>query len=58
MKFSVIIILSFYLILSAYCEEKKKTLSWKDKNIMDMNDADFERLLDQWEVIIVINKQS
>ncbi|XP_044002565.1 LDLR chaperone boca isoform X2 [Aphidius gifuensis] len=49
MKFSVIILLSFYLILSVYCEEKKKTLSWKDKNIMDMNDADFERLLDQWE---------
>jgi len=27
----------------------KKPKSWKDKNILDMNDADMERLLDQWE---------
>lgn len=27
---------------------KKK--SWKDKDIQDMNDADLEHLLEQWEV--------
>ncbi|XP_043288100.1 LDLR chaperone boca [Venturia canescens] len=27
----------------------KKAKSWKDKDILDMTDADMERLLDQWE---------
>lgn len=41
------------LFIIANCEEKKAK-SWKSKNIMDMTDADMERLLDQWEVRIYL----
>lgn len=33
--------------------KSNKKKSWRDKDIRDMNDADLEHLLDQWEVYYV-----
>lgn len=33
--------------------KSNKKKSWRDKDIRDMNDADLELLLDQWEVYYV-----
>ncbi|XP_011303565.1 LDLR chaperone boca [Fopius arisanus] len=46
MKLEVFIIICVLLSVNG---EEKKVKSWKDKDIMDMTDADMERLLDQWE---------
>ncbi|XP_008560981.1 LDLR chaperone boca [Microplitis demolitor] len=50
MKVNIIIMIIYLLcVINVYCNEDKKSKSWKDKNIMDMTDADMERLFDQWE---------
>lgn len=49
MKWNMFLYLYIGLFFIVNCEENKAK-SWKEKNIMDMTDADMERLLDQWEV--------
>lgn len=52
MRKSIALLFFIFLInyVSAANEPKSgKQKSWKDKDIRDMNDADLERLLDQWE---------
>lgn len=47
-----IIIYSICLLLSVEAANEatpKKQKSWRDKDIRDMNDADMEHLLDEWE---------
>lgn len=49
----IIIICSIFCLL--YVEATNdakpgKKKSWKEKDIRDMNDADLDHLLDQWEV--------
>lgn len=52
MRKEIVICLVFLLTyVSATNDEKSnKRKSWRDKDIRDMNDADLEHLLDQWEV--------
>lgn len=46
------------LILTSYCakEKSKENEQWKKKNIRDYSEADLERLYDQWEVCIELNR--
>ncbi|KAK0161561.1 hypothetical protein PV327_010020 [Microctonus hyperodae] len=48
MKWNIFFYLCIGLFFIVKCKENKAK-SWKEKNIMDMTDADMERLLDQWE---------
>lgn len=52
MKKEIVISLVFLLIYVNATNDGKsnKKKSWRDKDIRDMNDADLEHLLDQWEV--------
>lgn len=45
---SLVILLTYVNATNNGKSNKKK--SWRDKDIRDMNDADLEHLLDQWEV--------
>ncbi|KAI4489580.1 hypothetical protein M0802_011017 [Mischocyttarus mexicanus] len=51
MKINVFIcsILLILTVSSANDSNKNKKKSWRDKDIRDMNEADLEHLLDQWE---------
>lgn len=46
------------LILTSYCakEKSKENEQWKKKDIRDYSEADLERLYDQWEVCIELNR--
>lgn len=46
------------LMLTSYCakEKSKENEQWKKKNIRDYSEADLERLYDQWEVCIELNR--
>ena len=50
----VLLIFSVFLALSTCTKDKKTDTNekdkWKKKNIRDYNDADMERLYDEWEV--------
>lgn len=51
-----IIIYSIFLLIYVNATDDRKSnkkKSWRDKDIRDMNDADLEHLLDQWEVYYV-----
>ncbi|XP_074114361.1 LDLR chaperone boca [Cotesia typhae] len=48
MNKNLVLVICLCFVINVYCEEKKFK-SWKDKSILDMNDADMERLFDQWE---------
>lgn len=51
-----IIIYSILLLIYVNAIDDRKSnkkKSWRDKDIRDMNDADLELLLDQWEVYYV-----
>lgn len=55
-KFWKSCVFTFFLVEIALADKPagKKEKSWKDKDILDMTDADMERLLDQWEVKVVL----
>lgn len=55
MRNEIIIYSIFLLIYVNAIDDRKsnKKKSWRDKDIRDMNDADLELLLDQWEVYYV-----
>ncbi|XP_017891042.1 LDLR chaperone boca [Ceratina calcarata] len=52
MRKGLILICNIFFIIYVFAVDDPKSgkkKSWKDKDIRDMNDADLERLLDQWE---------
>jgi len=49
--FSVFLLVSLLCLPSSSLGKKSKAKpEWAKKNILDYNEADMERLLDQWEV--------
>ncbi|CAG5092951.1 Similar to boca: LDLR chaperone boca (Drosophila melanogaster) [Cotesia congregata] len=49
MNKNLMLVICLCFVINVYCVEEK-VKSWKDKSILDMNDADMERLFDQWEI--------
>lgn len=52
MRRDIVLVYCILFIVHVYAADNPKSgkqKSWKDKDIRDMNDADLERLLDQWE---------
>lgn len=52
MKSSYLILILVFVLISVNCKKftDENKPEWAKKDIRDFNDADMERLLDQWEV--------